>query len=78
MNKAYNLIADKAGVRLDKYVSEKCLELSRTHAQKLIADGYITVNDRVVKVGLKLNVGDRVDIIIPPPPPALCYLRLFR
>ncbi len=70
MNKVYNLIADKAGVRLDKYVGEKCSELSRTHAQKLIADGYITVNDRVVvKVGLKLNVGDKVDIIIPPTPP---------
>ncbi len=65
MDKVYSFIADKAGVRLDKYVSEKCLELSRTHAQKLIADGYITVNDRVAKVGLKLNVGDRVDIIIP-------------
>ena len=61
----YSFIADKTGVRLDKYVGEKCAELSRTHAQKLIADGYITVNDRVAKVGLKLNIGDRVDIIIP-------------
>ena len=61
----YSFIADKAGVRLDKYVGEKCSELSRTYAQKLIADGYITVNDRVAKVGLKLNIGDRVDIIIP-------------
>jgi len=63
----YNFIADKTGVRLDKYVGEKCSELSRTHAQKLIADGHITVNDHVAKVGLKLNIGDRVDIIIPPP-----------
>jgi len=61
----YSFIADKTGVRLDKYVGEKCLELSRTRAQKLIADGYITVNDRVAKVGLKLNIGDRVDIIVP-------------
>jgi len=70
MNKVYNLIADKTGLRLDKYVSKKCSELSRTHAQKLIADGYITVNDHVAKVGLKLNIGDRVDIIIPPPAPS--------
>ncbi|GAH84775.1 unnamed protein product, partial [marine sediment metagenome] len=70
MNKVYSLIADKTGVRLDKYVGEKCSELSRTHAQKLIAGGYITVNDRVVKVGLKLSVGDRVDIIIPPTAPS--------
>ena len=66
----YSFIAEKAGVRLDKYVSEKCSELSRTHAQKLIADGYITVNDRVVKVGLKLDIGDRLDIIIPPTAPS--------
>jgi len=70
MDKAYSFIADKTGLRLDKYVGEKCSELSRTHAQKLIADGYITVNDRVAKVGLKLNIGDRVDIIIPPPTPS--------
>lgn len=61
----YSFIADKTGVRLDKYVGEKCSELSRTHAQKLIADGHITVNGSVAKVGLKLNIGDRVDIIIP-------------
>ena len=70
MDKAYSFIADRTGVRLDKYVGEKCLELSRTYAQKLIADGYITVNDRVAKVGLKLNVGDRVNIIIPPTAPS--------
>ena len=70
MDKVYSFIADKTGVRLDKYVGEKCSELSRTHAQKLIADGYITVNDRVVaKVGLKLDIGDRLDIIIPPTTP---------
>ena len=70
MDNVYSFIADKAGIRLDKYVSEKCSELSRTHAQKLITDGYITVNDRVVKVGLKLDIGDRLDIIIPPTTPS--------
>jgi len=69
MDKVYSFIADKTGLRLDKYVGEKCSEFSRTHAQKLIADGYITVNDHVAKAGLKLNVGDRVDIIIPPTAP---------
>ena len=66
----YSFIADRPGVRLDKYVGEKCLELSRTYAQKLIGDGFITVNDRVVKAGHKLNPGDRVNIVIPPPPPS--------
>ncbi len=70
MDKVYNFIADKTGVRLDKYVSEKCPELSRTQAQKLIADGHIKVNDRMAKASVKLSIGDRVDIIIPPTAPS--------
>jgi len=70
LNKVFNFVVDEQGGRLDKWVVEKCPELSRTQAQKLIGDGYITVNDRVTKAGHKLNIGDRIDIIIPPPPPS--------
>ena len=70
MDKVYSLIADKPGVRLDKYVGEECSDLSRTYAQKLIADGNITVNDRVVKASFKLSIGDRVDVVVPLPPPS--------
>lgn len=63
-------MVDEPGARLDKYVAEKCLDLSRPQAQKLIADGYITVNDHVAKAGLRLHIGDRVNITIPPPPPS--------
>ncbi len=69
--KVYNLVVDEQGVRLDKYVTEHCPELSRTRAQKLIGDGYIRVNDRVAKAGLKLNTGDRLTINIPPTPGSL-------
>ncbi len=67
--KVYNLVADTTGTRLDRYVSEKCPDLSRTQTQKLISDSYIRVNDRVAKAGLKLNVGDRIIISLPPPTP---------
>jgi len=63
-------VVDEAGARLDKYVAEKCPGLSRSQAQKLVADGNITVNDRVAKSGVKLHVGDRVKITLPPPPPS--------
>lgn len=69
--RVYNLVVDKQGARFDRYVSEKCPELSRTQAQKLIGDGYIKVNDRVAKAGLKLNVGDSLTISLPPPRPQL-------
>ncbi|MFC1976943.1 RluA family pseudouridine synthase [Chloroflexota bacterium] len=68
--KVYSLVVDKPGTRLDKYVSEQYPELSRTHVQKLIGDGYITVNDRDAKAGLKLNAGDRLTINIPTPAPS--------
>lgn len=68
MDKRYSLVADRQGVRLDKYVVEKRPGLSRTQAQKLIGDGYILVNDRAAKAGLKLNSGDRISIVIPPTP----------
>ena len=70
MDKTYSFVAAKAGIRLDKFVGEGCPELSRTQAQKLISDGYITVNDCVAKASLKLGVGDKVDISIPPTPPS--------
>ena len=66
----YSFVVDRQGIRLDKYVGEKCPELSRTQAQKLISDGYVKVNDHVAKAGLKLNIGDRVTASIPPATPS--------
>ncbi len=71
MNKVYSFVADESGVRLDKFVGDKCLELSRTHAQKLIEEGHITVDDLVAKASFKLDVGDKVEVVIPPTPPSL-------
>jgi 23S rRNA pseudouridine1911/1915/1917 synthase len=70
MTEKYSFLSDSSGVRLDKFIGESCPELSRTHAQKLIAEGLITVNGRVAKASLKLNTGDKVDIVIPPTPPS--------
>jgi len=69
MDKVHSIIADEGDARLDKYVCQHFPELSRTRVQKLIADGRITVNGRVAKPGLKLNIGDRLEITIPPTPP---------
>jgi len=68
MDKVENLIADERDVRLDKYVCQQLPELSRARAQKLIADGHITVNGKPAKPGLKLSTGDRLEIAIPPTP----------
>jgi 23S rRNA pseudouridine1911/1915/1917 synthase len=69
MTGRYDLIADSPGVRLDKFVGDRCPELSRTHAQKLITAGSITVNGRPARASLKLAVGDKVTVSIPPVSP---------
>ncbi len=69
MTKDYSFVADVAGLRLDKFVGERCSALSRTHAQQLIRDGFITVNGKSAKPSLKLNIDDKIDIVIPPETP---------
>jgi len=66
----YHLIADDSGLRLDKYISAKCPDLSRTQAQKLIEDGHIKVNGQPAKSSQKLEKGDRLEILIPPGVPS--------
>jgi len=70
MDESYNFVCDETAIRLDRYVSRKCPELSRTYIQKLIADGYITVNGHTTKASIKLSAGDEIAVTIPPPPPS--------
>jgi 23S rRNA pseudouridine1911/1915/1917 synthase len=70
MSRQFSLQADAPGTRLDKFLGERCPELSRTHAQKLIADGLVTVNGRVSRASLKLNAGDKIDFTITPEEPS--------
>jgi 23S rRNA pseudouridine1911/1915/1917 synthase len=72
MTGQYSFTVDIGGVRLDKFVGDRCPDLSRTHAQKLIAAGSITVNGRPAKPRFTLSIGDTVHIVIPPEsPPSL-------
>jgi 23S rRNA pseudouridine1911/1915/1917 synthase len=66
----HHFLVKKSGPRLDKYVSENYAALSRSRAQKLIEDGNITVNGKVVRSSFKLSQGDKVDIRIPPAAPS--------
>jgi 23S rRNA pseudouridine1911/1915/1917 synthase len=65
MNDRYSFTVESGGVRLDKFVAERCPELSRTHARKLIDDGFITVNGAPGKPSLKLAEGDDIEITVP-------------
>ncbi len=66
----YQFTVDKPGVRLDKFVSENCLGLSRTQAQKLIDDGCVTINGCEEKASYRPEIGARIEVNIPPPTPS--------
>ncbi len=70
MVRTLHLIAQKPGLRLDKYLCQELGGVSRSYIQKLISSGYITVNGIKAKASLKLNRGDRVVATLPPPPPS--------
>lgn len=69
MSQRIELIASEAGSRIDSYVAVQCPQLSRSHVQKLIEDGMVTVNGRASKSGYKLRVDDRITVDIPEPEP---------
>lgn len=66
MSQRLDLVVKRPDIRLDKYLAEECTELSRSYVQRLIRDGYVTVNGCVAKVSLKLDTGDRITALIPP------------
>jgi len=68
VSKIFSFVASEPEERLDRYVAEKCPELSRTQAQGLITNGLVTVNDHPAKARLKLDIGDRIKITMPSPP----------
>ncbi len=60
-------VADDVGERLDLLVSRR-LELSRTQAATLIANGNVLVNGKSERSSYRGEPGDRVRVTVPPPP----------
>lgn len=56
---------DNANERLDKVLSVLYPDFSRTKIQKMIKDGNVLVNDKIVKPSLELESGDIITFIIP-------------
>ncbi len=54
--------------RLDRYLTSRITFMSRNQLQTLIDSGGATVNGRVAKASTKLRLGDKIELVIPPPP----------
>ncbi|MDY3740367.1 MAG: RluA family pseudouridine synthase [Selenomonadaceae bacterium] len=57
--------AVNSGERLDVFLTEQNQDFSRSHVQKLIADGKVMVNGQQRKANFKLTAGDEITLEIP-------------
>lgn len=65
MANSYDLkVHDEKG-RLDKYISDKIPDLSRTRVKELVKEGNILVNSKKEKVSYKVQENDQISVIVP-------------
>jgi 23S rRNA pseudouridine1911/1915/1917 synthase len=54
--------------RLDKYLTSRITFMSRNQLQRLIEGGGAVVNGRPAKPSSKIQRGDTIEVVVPPPP----------
>lgn len=67
--KKYKLTIDESSgnQRLDRFLASQLEDHSRSFYQKLVRDGFVRINGKVVKSSYRLNLNDIVEIELPPP-----------
>ncbi|MGQ5709011.1 RluA family pseudouridine synthase [Lactobacillus sp. PSON] len=65
MMSKYELTVKNESGRLDKYVSDKIDELSRSRVKELVKDDNILVNNKKEKVSYKISNGDVISVTVP-------------
>ncbi|MGH6770167.1 MAG: RluA family pseudouridine synthase [Xanthobacteraceae bacterium] len=60
-----------AGARLDRVLAAQIADLSRSRLKALILAGEVAIGGRTVRdPGLRVNAGDAISVMLPPPEPA--------
>ncbi|MBQ7198542.1 MAG: RluA family pseudouridine synthase, partial [Selenomonadaceae bacterium] len=54
--------SDSKGQRLDIYLGKKFLDKSRSHIQKIISDGLVKIDGRIVKPSYKIIGGENISV----------------
>ncbi len=55
------------GIRIDRFLAEKCEDYSRSYLQKLLKDGMVSVNGTAVKANYKVQEEEHVLLTLPDP-----------
>ncbi len=56
----FQIDEEQSDIRIDKFLSEMLPDLSRSYLQKLIKDGQVLVNGKLIKANYKVNCDDIV------------------
>jgi len=62
-----SFVAERDGDRLDRFLDDRCEDLSRSRLQRLIAEGMVTLEGRPTKAGVRLRKGQSVEVTVPEP-----------
>ncbi|ADL04608.1 RluA family pseudouridine synthase [Lacrimispora saccharolytica] len=65
MKQEYVVAPEEAGVRIDRYLSDRCQDISRSYLQKLLKEQSVLVEEKPVKSNYKVNAGDRISVFFP-------------
>ncbi|MCH8064038.1 MAG: RluA family pseudouridine synthase [Chloroflexi bacterium] len=67
MSRTRSFVAERDGDRLDRFLDERCEDLSRSRLQRLISEGMVTLEGRPTKAGVRLRKGQSVEVTVPEP-----------
>lgn len=59
------IVGENGGIRIDRYLSDICPELSRSYIQKLLKCDRVSVNKKIVKSNYKVSEGERISFDVP-------------
>ncbi len=65
MSQEFVVAPEEAGVRIDRYLSDQCQDISRSYLQKLLKEQSVLVEEKPVKTNYKVNAGDRISLTLP-------------
>lgn len=65
MSQEFVVAPEEAGVRIDRYLSDQCQDISRSYLQKLLKEQSVLVEEKLVKSNYKVNAGDRISLTLP-------------
>jgi 23S rRNA pseudouridine1911/1915/1917 synthase len=65
LSQEFIVAPEEAGVRIDRYLSDQCQDISRSYLQKLLKEQSVLVEEKPVKSNYKVNAGDRISLTLP-------------